>query len=804
MSRVYPNLLFILILFPLISNAQDGGVSGMVYGENNQEPLPFTNVILISPSDSTLVSGGTTDINGAFEFSSNPGKFLLKVSYIGYRDFYRKVNVEAGQVSKVGYLTLQTDAKALDVVQIEALQSSFKNDIDKKVYNVENSIVAEGGTAIDVLETLPSVQVDENGGISLRGSGEVLIYINGRPTNLSGDDTESILAQFPANSVKSIELITNPSSRYDAAGAGGIINIVLKKNQKTGINGQANASVGTRNKYTTGFSMNYGGEKLNVSSTYSFQYRERYSNNTTTRQTFSGSASPFLDLDYATLSTDRNHLGRVALEYSLNEKMVIGAYGQINYENENSDRDYNQIFSNLIGARDSLITRNLFEDTERLNLEAGLSFDWTIKEGEELRFTSSYANEDRERVEYFDQLVFLGSETLFDRRELQVQGRPNFDNLIQGQLDYKKSLRENLGIEAGLRTIASLENRSQSFESFEVGSGLTTSDPQLNDSVQFDQYINAAYFQVAGKWNKLGYQAGLRAEHTSNSIKSGSMDTAVLNDYFDVFPSMYLTYDLEGETQLIANYSRRINRPGMWALAPLRNVQDPVNQRIGNPDLQPEYTDSYEAGMDRKWSSYFLTATVFHRRTTDLISRVYIQENNVNTQTRENAASENATGVEVINQIQMGNWMDATLTGNIFYTEVSGQLMDVDFVQSTFSWTMNLLANMKVGSLGTAQLQANYRGPMVRPQGTIRPIYGVNIGVRRDILKGRGSLSLNVQDVFNTRRFIVETSDANFVQTRTFDWETQIATLTFTYNFGAFRTQEERKSTNGGMNEDGL
>lgn len=798
-------LVMTVLCFGINASFAQTGFKGKVSDGDSGEPMPFTNVTLLNLPDSSLAGGTTTDADGNFEISSTPGNFLIRITFVGYREYYREVETEEGKVNNLRNLKISPDSKLLEEFEVQALKSTFKSDIDKRVFNVENSIVAEGGTAIDVLETLPSIQIDEEGGISMRGSGEVMIYINGRPTNLSADDAESILAQFPANSVKDIELITNPSSRYDAAGAGGIINIILKKNTKTGFNGQTNAAVGTRNKYTSGLNLNYGSGKTNYYLSYAFDYNERFGKNETSRENFGDDASRFLDQDYFTLTTRRNHMVRVGADHNFTEQTNIGFYGRASVDNRIRNRDYNQLLRNSEGLTDSLIFRNIWETNFQQNYEAGLNFTHEFDTaGTKLTASASYAYDDRDRMEVFTQNITYGSGAAApSRRTLEEFGRPRSNTLIQAQADFEKYLGESGRIEAGWKTTVSSELRPQTFDVFDFETGTFSRDPEVTNEVSLDRQIHALYAIYRGEWNKVGYQLGLRAEQTIDVLYDENSDQNYDRDYLDLFPSVYLTYTTGDNSDFIVNYSRRINRPGLWGLAPLLNLQDPLNQRIGNPNLRPSYTDSYEIGQAKSWKNYFMTATVFHRRTYDTMTRIFVSDGTSTVMTRENLNNEFSTGLEVINQVEAGNWFDATLTANVFYAEVVGAVGEDEFRRSNYSWTVSLLSNIKLGDIGTAQITGNYRGPIVRPQGLIKPLYGINVGFRKEVLKGKGTLAFNVTDVFNTRRFIIDIDDPLFVQNRTFDWETQIATLSFTYRFGGYKEKPgERRGGGGGPDED--
>jgi iron complex outermembrane receptor protein len=295
----------------------------------------------------------------------------------------------------------------------------------------------------------------------------------------------------------------------------------------------------------------------------------------------------------------------------------------------------------------------------------------------------------------------------------------------------------------------------------------------------------------------------LRGEGTLTRSLRFDRNATFENNYFHLFPSAFLSYNLGEGASAFINYSRRIQRPSMWGLAPLYNMQDPLNLRLGNPMLQPELTDSYELGYNKSWSFLFLTTAVYHRRTDDLMTRFYIlNDNNAVIQTWQNANSRLNTGLEVIQQYYLARWLDLNVTGNFFHAKVFGDNILEGLSNENFTWTINVLSGLRMGKWGSMQFNANYRGPIVLPQGEIEPLYSVNVGYRTDLWQRRATLSLNVTDVFNTRVFRIRTADARFDQLREFDRETQIGTVTFTYRFGGFKPAERERRYGNGDSDD--
>jgi iron complex outermembrane recepter protein len=463
----------------------------------------------------------------------------------------------------------------------------MENEIDKRVFNVENSIVAEGGTAIDLLETLPSVQVDEEGGISMRGSGNILIYINGRPTNMMGDDTESILAQFPANSIQKVELISNPSARYDAEGIGGIINIILKKNQKQGLNGSVTSGMGFRtvneflvNQYNAGTNLNYRAGKWNLFGGYNYQYNQMFMESESVRENLRSplNTSRYLDQDFYTEMYNQSHLLRGGFDYEINDKMTIGVSAQGNLRSRERERIYNIRSMNqleaynpndadFINALDSMYIRDLNEEVTRQNYELALTFNYDIDTlGQKLYASFSFARDQQQREELFLQEF---RDTNFDidpsRFVDQILARPQESDFMIAQIDYEKPLRENGKLELGLKSTLRREIRRQQFRESIGEPGVENPDYVFNEQVSgdfaFNEDVHAAYAIYKDKFGKFGLQAGLRTEYTAIDLFDPTDNSKLVNPltnvtyedqtpYFNLFPSLYLTYELAKNTDL--------------------------------------------------------------------------------------------------------------------------------------------------------------------------------------------------------------------------------------------------------------
>ncbi|MDN3669595.1 TonB-dependent receptor [Echinicola jeungdonensis] len=402
------------------ANGQSIIIKGLVVDDNTGDPLAFANVILMDPIDSSMVKGGMTDIQGKFNLSSDPGKFIFRIRFVGFKPYEKAITLETVPEKDLGEIRLLSTETDLDEVLVEEVASMFESDIDKRRYNVENSIVAEGATASELLATLPSIQVDEEGSITMRGSGNVLIYINGRPSNLSGENTEAILSQFPVNSIKAVELITNPSSRYDASGVGGIINIILKKNERNGFNGQTNVSIGTRDKYAGGLVLNYGIEKVNFFSSYNYQNRKRFRKAEGKRVSNILGASPILDQDAYNEEVEISHLVRGGADFHLSGNSQFGIFAQGNFNQEDEEETLNQRSLNSQEVLDSLYVRESTEDESGDHFEIGLTYNLEMDTlGQSMYASVSYAKDGRSQVDDFIQYFF-------SENRMEVPGKDSF------------------------------------------------------------------------------------------------------------------------------------------------------------------------------------------------------------------------------------------------------------------------------------------------------------------------------------------------------------------------------------------
>ena len=809
-------LAFFLSWFVIHFSLAQNSLSASVIDEKEGRPVEFAQIALMHSLDSSLITGTITDLDGHFKMQTpRTGAYLLRVGFVGYNVLWKPVEIKSG-VNRLGVISLAQSNIQLDEVQITAAATLFRSEADRRVFNVDYMTIADGATAIQLLEALPSVQLDEEGRITMRGSSNILIYINGRPTNLLADNTESILEQYPANVIKNVELITNPSARYDAEGVGGIINIILKEDRRRGFNSQLNLSAGTGNKYTGGLNMNLRQNRWNHTAGYSYQYRELWEINESLRENFMGNNSPVINLDFDTYNYSKSHLLRLGTEYETGPNSSFRLYSSVNARSRDRERNYN--IRNLSGnlLLDSMYIRQLIEDQSRVNYEFGAGYLWVDGNGRRLTANASVAWDKQDRIEYFNQKYF--DTDMFEVEEKfhdQFYERPLNNRMFVFELDYEQNISGQIRLETGLKSTIRHDYLAQNFGQLNLHTSqyeeVVINNIPISNQFVYDRDIHAAYVILRNNTSKLSYMAGFRAEMTrfSNWQEFGlrgnfldesfepALDTSSYGSYFNLFPSIFLNYKLSENQDIQMNYSRRISRPNVGDMLPFINAQDFFNLRLGNPYLEPAFTQNFEINYIRAWQNYMLNAGVFHRYSTNNITRLFVPFAQSSMVTWVNASTTRSSGLEIINFIKPRANFDASLTGNFYYSLISGDLFGNDFNNKSYSWTLSLLSNMNIPRWFSTQLAANYWGPHIIPQGQVNQVFSMNLGLRRNVFNNQGTLSLTLTDILNSKLLTLETLREAFYQKRDFYNESRILTLSFTWRIRNYSVPDSEPRDRG-------
>lgn len=758
-----------------------GIITGTVTDASNGQPVEFASVAVFSQRDSSLAGGTLTDEKGKFTVSELPafGRFRVKISFIGYAAWQQAVSLSPQKTTfDIGAIKLEIAGRNLNEVDITAEKSDFQNSIDKKVYNVDKNLVNTGGTATEVLQNIPSVTVDMDGNVNLRGSGAVTVYIDGKPSTLTGGSKQAILQQIPASAIDQIEVVTNPSAKYDAEGMAGIINIKTKKGKLTGLNGNTTVSAATNNKYNTSIGLNNRTAKINVFGNYTFRYDERRNSNTGFQQYKQSSLFNSIQSSGSGEQKTMFHMGKAGLDYNINNDNTLGL--SVSYsvrDEEDPESNTNTIdVKSPFDIPDIVSTRYEQSDESNETMEGTLDYRRTFKDSKrELTASATYSLSNRASDKKYS-----GS---FDESPYQLnKSEAEFTSAV-AQVDYSHPFKKSK-LETGLKGTQRINDNNVNAEV--LTDNIYVNDIQYTDHFIYEEDVFAAYALYSGKLGMFDYSAGMRAEQTLTKGDSKTTSQDIDRDYLAFFPSASLKYSFKKTNDLMLNYSRRTNRPNINALNPFVDYSDTLNIRTGNPFLKPEYIHSTELSYVKTLDKVTATATVYYRHIDDVISRYRLIDPNtgVSTNTTLNFTSADNVGLEGIVRYQIKNG-SLMWSFNVFQNTVNGENIDPDISGTNTNWNTRLTANYRISKNLSTQLSGMYFAPDKQPQRTIRSMMsGVDAGIKYDFWKGKGSLGLNVTDIFNTKKFDIHMEQEAYVFDGIRKRESRVGTLSFSYRFG--------------------
>ena len=771
-------------------------VSGQVNDADSGDPLEYVSAVLLATRDSSIVAGAVTDAQGKFTITARPGRFILQIQYISYHDkFIRDIRLNRENLTAdVGVIQLAADVDVLDEVVVQGEKTTMVMSLDKRVFNVGKDLSNMGGTAADLLDNIPSVTVDVEGNISLRGSENVRILVDGKPSGLVGISSNDALRQLQGNMVERVEVVTNPSARYDAEGLAGIINIILKKENREGVNGAFNVALGHPENYEVSFNLNYRKKWVNLFANYGVSYRRNPGGGGADQFFFSEDTTYYTDLDREHERGGWSNSFRFGSDFYLNKKNIITVSAL--YRLSNEDNESNLIYEDFDENRNPLfITDRIDDERERdSNQEYNLNYSRNFKKkGQKWTIDLQYRdNSETESSNLLEQTFVVQGETT-EPDLLQRSSNEEFDKGWFVQSDYVHPFSQKGKIEFGVRnTIRDIGNDYLVEEQDE--SGIWVPLEGFTNNFNYDEDILAAYAIVGNEINKFSYQLGLRMERTD--LRTELEQTNEVNDknYTDFFPSGHFTYKLKETQSLQASYSRRIRRPRFRSLNPFFTFSDARNIRTGNPDLNPEYTDSYELGVLHNWekSSFFYSA--YYRYATGVITRITTVEDGITYSRPENVGTRDAFGLEVTYSNEFTPWWRFNANANFFRTVTDGESQGEDLSAETTSFTTRIISRMTVRKKVDFQTTLSYRAPQEVPQGRRKSVFVMDLGLSRDIMKGKGTLTFTVRDLFNTRKWRSETITSNFISDSEFQWRSRTAILTFNYRLN----QKKRRERNRG------
>ena len=783
-----------------------GGVGGQLRDAATDEPVGFANIAVYTVDDGELVSGATSDIDGNFTITGlEYGDYRLEVTFIGYEGEEMMLELNNNErFLRVGEIDLAAGgATNLDEVVVTADRAIMELGLDRKSFNVEKSVAASGGSAEDLLRQIPGITVDLEGNVSLRGSEGVRFLINGRPSGIVGSDPATYLKSLPSASIERVEVITNPGAAFDPEGTAGIINIVLKKKQEDGFNVSVNLNAGTNNKYDGNVDLNWRVGKFNSFAGVAGRYDERFFRGFREQTGTLGDSTFSRSFDFNGDRVRQSQLFKLGTEYALSPLATVAIQGNLQLETGDNNNLRITDFFDSEGALDRTQQRTETEPSEETDWEVQANYTQNFKqEGRRLTLQAQYSENDEEEIENYDEIIFdaFGAPLSTDlQRSPALEGRSQFLT----QLDYEQSFGD-FKLTTGWRTTVQRLEEDAAFQLFRNQDFLTIDS--LSNLFAYDEDVHALYATFGGTIDKITFNAGLRAEqaYTTSRLLEPNIETFE-NDYFKVYPSVFVGYAFDDNTTLQASYSRRIERPRAWALNPFVDRGDPFNLRSGNPFLLPELINSFELNVQQEYGKGTFTGGVYYRGLTDIISRITrIQEGGVSLSTRANLDSGRDYGVEVITTYRPTQKLDLTISGNAYRSEITGQSDNENIDQNGYLFSGNVQGSYKLPWEVDAQFTYFYRSPGVRPQGRIESIQSLDVGFRKDILNDRASVTLRVTDVFNQRRYRFTTETGGVVTRSEFQRESRILYLGFQYSLNQLGQRREggRRGGDGGGGDD--
>ncbi|MGJ1204054.1 TonB-dependent receptor domain-containing protein [Sphingobacterium lactis] len=797
----------LLLLFPLFLLAQKVNISGKVLEQDSISPAVGASVSLLSTVNNAYLRGQQTGSNGNFQIPEvDPGTYNLQVTFVGYKTFTRSnFVVEPGKDINLGSIVLVEEGELLSEIVVQGQVPDLQIGIDKKVFDVSQSMVSVGGSAQDLLGNVPTLQLESDGSVSLRGSTNVRFLVDGKESAMAGSDINSFLQSLPADAIAKVEIITNPSAKYDAEGQSGIINIILKKNARLGLNGSVTASGGSYENANAGVTLNYRAGKMNYFGNYNFARRHSLGDGTSDNVDYINGA--ITDLSPRTQSIEEssrlgyNHTIRFGTDYYMNDKTTLSLTTNLSLRDNERGNDINYNYWNVPGLGSSSF-RNSLQHEDDLGIDAQVDFKRTLnREGEELTANVSFGYDTEDGVNDFHQTFANGNADLKRVNNTSESGK-NWNM----QLDYVLPFGENHKFEAGYRSILRYSDESQYSEELDSLTQNFIPDYRITNDFDMASTVHALYANYQRQiTDKFGAQVGLRAEQANLNTNIYSHDlenpSIIKNDqgkldYFRLYPSVFLSYAVgEGKSDKVQlSYSRRVQRPRGWQVNPFIDVSDVQNYRQGNPNLMPEDIHATELSFSKFYTKWNFVASAFYRRVNDqtqpviydedLIADIVGDRTNVTYMKWENASDLDAAGFELISKVNLTKWWD--VTGNANLSHITFHPKDgLGLVgRNSFNWNANLTTNVKITPTFSAQVRGDYRSGMKTMQGEMEPMKGVDLALKKDVLKNRGTFMLNVRDAFNTRKFQMHNYLPNRETQFSHRWMRRMITLSFSYRFG--------------------
>ena len=812
MKKLFLNPILLSLIFIVTcttTHAQsirnDGKVSGKVSNQD-LEPAIYATIGLLNSKDSLLVKGSLTDESGGFKLENIPnGNYLLEIQYFGYKKLYTDSFAisEDKKIINFNELLLEESMEELDAVTITAKTPFIEKRIDKTILNVQQSVLSAGNTALEILQRAPGVNVDNRGNISLQGKQGVLIMINDKPTYLSTDQLLNLLRTTDGNSIGTVELITNPSSKYDAAGNSGIINIKLKKNRDYGTNGSVSLGAGYGEDYkaNTSISLNHREEKFNIYGSYNFSDSKSLTDLNLSRDSKLEDEITYFNQTGSARSHYTNNSYRAGVDFFLNETNTLGFMvdGQFNR------RDIKSSSETYIGSRpgivDSIVVANNPTLGKNRNITYNLNYQTVLDTlGQELNVDLDYAKYRNRGDNNYNNNIFDASGEEQIGRRIFRSITPTTINIWSGKIDYNYTFDESLKLESGFKS--SLVETDNNFQFDNLIEGEWVDNTERSNQFVYRENINAAYVSLNKEYGAFTLQAGLRAEQTISEGNSITEQNIVKRDYLDLFPSLFAEFELSEKSDLGFSYGRRIDRPDYASLNPFVEFVDLYTFEQGNPFLNPQYTNSFELSWSLMDTYLF---SLSYSKTDDVISTAILSDPVDKTLfiTQLNLAEQTSYNLNINAPVAITDFWNTDNSFTLFRNDFSSpNIMGSPYNSGQLSFLFNSYHSIKINSTINAELSGYYLSSQVNGTYGIEPLTAIDFGVNKSFADGKGNIKFSVNDIFNTNITRVTSEiplqNYNLKQKE----ETRVFRLGISYDLGSLEIKGPRSRNTGSSEEE--
>jgi len=811
---VLKKILIVLLVLPFAGLAQTYTLTGKVVDEAQNFPLEYASVAAKTVDNEKVINGGVTNSKGEFSLELEKGSYNLEIEYISFGVKHLK-DFSLEEDTDLGIIKLGAKAGELDEVTVVAETTQVDVRLDKKIYNVGKDLTTAGGTVSDALGNVPSVTVDIDGAISLRGNSNVRILINGKPSSVAGFGDQDVFQQLPAEAIEAVEVITSPSARYDAEGSGGLINIILKREKTLGFNGSVRGTLGSPRNTGIYTDFNLRTDKINIFNSLGFSDRKRPGN-----AIFDNRYPGGQNFDRILETRDYDRSGEnfnlnTGMEYFIDDmSSVTGSFFMRLGDGQDITTNDNLRF---VDGNEQSTTRRIEDEREDdKRFQYAINYEKRFdKENRDHKLTADfqYSNKDETKTNFINENQLLPIDALVASQEvLETEEEESY--LIQA--DYVKPMGE-AQFEAGFRG-----DYSDSFEDFLVSrqnldTGNVEIDENVSSSFDFQQNVTAVYTQYGNKFGEFSFLLGLRYENTQLKGNTTPRVPENFDRSFDfdknfdgLFPTVNLVYELGEDENITLGYNRRINRPRSWYLNPFPSQSSRTNVFQGNPDLNPAFANAFDLGYLKRWETFTLTSSVYFQRETGAFERVQrdtgrnTEEDNIDIieNIPINLSTEQRYGAELGVLYNPAKWLRTNLSFNYFKFESDGSFQGIDYGASNESYFGRFSSNVILPWKIQWQTNAFYRGPRENAQTKTDPIVSLDLAFSKDILNDNATISLNVRDVFNSRKRDQFTVTENFTSNSAFQWRERQLTASFVYRFNQKKQKQRGGPRGGGDGED--